>query len=149
MGDPRLFDETRRMRQSPGTMRLFRVWLVLAGVTFGALGQTNSVEVRKITLTDCIEIALQHNFDVQIQRYNPQLARYAVNVAYGSYDPNFSISGEHDAMTIPGGVDAQGRIYSGVDSQTDKFSSGLQGLLPWGLNYSVGASVADQWGSIS
>ena len=135
------------MRQSPGTMRLFRVWLVLAGVTFGALGQTNSVEVRKITLTDCIEIALQHNFDVQIQRYNPQLARYAVNVAYGSYDPNFSISGEHDAMTIPGGVDAQGRIYSGVDSQTDKFSSGLQGLLPWGLNYSVGASVADQWGT--
>ena len=33
--------------------------------------------------------ALEHNFDVQIQRYNPEISLYDLNAAYGGYDPDF------------------------------------------------------------
>jgi len=38
---------------------------------------------------------------VQIQRYNPQLARYVLEAAYGGYDPVFNISGQHNFDMAP------------------------------------------------
>ena len=49
-----------------------------------------------MSLQDCIAEALQHNFDVQIQRYNPQISLYSLNADYGGYDPTFNFSGTHD-----------------------------------------------------
>ena len=49
-----------------------------------------------MSLQDCIQQALQHNFDVQIERYNPQISLYNLNAAYGGYDPTFNISGQHN-----------------------------------------------------
>ena len=45
------------------------------------------------------------------------------------------------------GVDAQGRSYSGNQTDTDAFRTGIQGLLPWGLNYNLGGSLSDTYGS--
>ena len=49
-----------------------------------------------MSLQDCIRRRLQHNLDVQIQRYNPQISLYNLNAAYGGYDPTFNISGQHN-----------------------------------------------------
>src|SRR5678815_4957833 len=81
-----LFDEISPMLHSSRTMRLLRILLVLV-VTTGspALAQTNAPEVRKLSLADCIAIAVQHNFDVQIRRYDPELARFTLSSQYGVY----------------------------------------------------------------
>ena len=90
-------------------------------------------------------MALQHNFDVQIQRLSPDIARYNLSVSFGGYDPTLSFSGEHDYSLSPGGLDQQGRQFSGTESESDRFSTGIGGLLPWGMTYNVGGSLADRF----
>ena len=128
-------------------MRLLRIWLVLAGASLAALAQTNAPEVRKLSPADCIEIALGHNFDVQIKRFNPDIAGYTLSAGYGTYEPSFNVSGGHDYTLSPGGYDAQGRPYSGSETEDNKFGLGFSGLLPWGLNYNLGSSFQDTYGT--
>ena len=65
----------------------------LAALTAAAQTGTNAVANRPMSLPDCIQEALAHNFDVQIERYNPQISLYNLNAAYSGYDPTFNISG--------------------------------------------------------
>ena len=129
-------------------MRRLRILLVLV-VAAGspALAQTNTPEVRKLTLEDCIAIAVQHNFDVQIRRFDPEVARFTLESHYGAYDPNFSISASHDYSQSPGGIDPQGRPFGGTETEDDSFSTSLSGLLPWGTAYSLGAGIFDTYGT--
>ncbi len=54
-----------------------------------------------MSLTDCLQQALQQNFDVQIERYQPQISLYNLRAAYGGYDPTFNISGQHTYDVAP------------------------------------------------
>ena len=119
-------------------------WL---GLTVMASAQTTNQISRAMSLQDCILVALRHNLDVQIKRYNPEISRYTLNAVYGSYDPSFAFSGSHEKDQQPGGFDSQNRPYPGSDTETDSFNTGIQGLLPWGLNYNLGGSVADTYGT--
>ena len=164
-----LFDESKRMAHSSGSMKRTGILLAMALCGFSTLAQgtntlapssTNYTSVpvpshalattntpvaeRWMSLQDCIEIALQHNFTIQIARYNPQIARYNLWGAYGAYDPVFTASVDHSYNLSPGGVDAQGRPFVGTESEADTLRSGLSGLLPWGLTYSLGGSASDQ-----
>jgi hypothetical protein len=48
-------------------MRLLEILLAFAGTTLALSGQTNALEIRKLTLEDCIQTALEHNLDVKIE----------------------------------------------------------------------------------
>src|SRR5204862_6935860 len=90
-------------------------------------------------------IAIGRHVEIQIGRYNPQIARFAPSASYGtSYDPVFSFSGEHDYDLSPGGVDAQGRPFASRQSDRDALSRDISGMLPWGLNYRIGGTASDQ-----
>jgi outer membrane protein TolC len=128
-------------------MRLLITLLAIAGAACSGAAQTNIHEMRKISLEDCIETALKHNLDLQIKRVNPEISRFTLEAVYGAYDPNLSASGEHDYNRSSGGIDAQGRNFSGTEADSDRFSAGLSGLLPWGMNYNLGGSLADQYGT--
>jgi outer membrane protein TolC len=97
-----------------------------------------------MSLRDCIEIALKHNFTIQIARYNPAIARYNLWGSYGVYDPNFTASVNHSYNLSPGGVDSQGRPFVGNEVEADTIRSGLSGFLPWGLTYNLGLNTSDQ-----
>jgi outer membrane protein len=106
---------------------------------------------RVMSLTDCIQEALGHNLDVQIQRYYPQISRYNLDAAYKGYDPTFSISGAHNYNVSPGGYNpyATNAIPSRV-TRVDSFRSGISGgLLPWGLQYDFSGSIGDTLSSAS
>ena len=85
-------------------MRRIRILLLLMGLTVSVLAQTNT-EVRTLSLEDCLHIALEHNLDVQIKRYDPEISRFTLGVAYGIYDPTFATSGGHDYSQSAGGFD--------------------------------------------
>ncbi len=121
--------------------------LLLAGVAQAALGQANEVQHRKMTLEDCTQIALEHNLDIKIKRLNPDVARFTLTGAYGAYDPVLAISGGHSYSVSPGGIDPQGRVYSGTELDANAVNSSLSGLLPWGTTYSLGASASDTYGT--
>ena len=51
---------------------------------------------RAMSLEDCLQEALQHNLDIQVERYAPQISLYNLRGAYAAYDPLLNISGQHD-----------------------------------------------------
>lgn len=102
---------------------------------------------RALSLDDCIQIALEHNLDVQISRMDPEIAGFSLKSAYAGYDPALSLSGRHNYELSPGGLDDQSRVYSGTESEVDSFNGSIGGLLPWGTRYTFGAAVSDRSGN--
>ncbi len=90
----------------------------------------------ELTLEQCIARALQRNFDLEISRYNPQIAADGIDVAKGGYEPQLSITGGRSGSeTGPGGetfnstdlrVGVSQRLYTGTtlsaSSQIDRSS---------------------------
>jgi outer membrane protein TolC len=112
---------------------------------------TNSTPRKAMTLADCIQAALAHNYDVQIQSLNPQLSLYRLNSAYSGYDPTFSISGSHTFTKSPGGgVNPYGTNTAPARvTDVNSFSSSIRGgLLPWtGMTYNFTAGLSESyWG---
>jgi outer membrane protein len=108
---------------------------------------TNAITVTNMSLQDCIQAGLEHNLDVKIQRFNPELSRLALHSDFGAYDPNFSASGSHSFSQAPGGYDAQGRPYQGTVTDNNSGNAGFSGLAPWGLNYSLQGGLSDSYGA--
>lgn len=124
---------------------VFLMILSVAAQTNPSLVATNTVVGgRRMSLQDCIQEALHHNLDVQIQRYNPEIALYGLRASYGGFDPTYNFSGTHNLNVQPGG------FYEGLPlpSETTKntsFSSSIGSELPFGgLQYSFSGSINQQ-----
>ena len=134
-----------------GKMKSSRVFLFFFFAALAAVAQTgtNTVATRAMSLPDCIQQALQQNFDVQIERYQPQISLYNLRAAYGGYDPAFNISGQHNFDVSPS------RFSPYTTNQTpptvsdeNSFNSGLTGTLPLsGLQYTFNGNIAEQYGN--
>lgn len=97
---------------------------------------------REMSLEDCIQEALQHNFDVQISRYNPQISLYDLRASYGGYDPTFTISGTHQYNDT--GPDFQNAVHiSGTSYEQNTAAAGLSRTpTPWGMTYQLDGNVS-------
>jgi outer membrane protein len=168
-----LFDESKRMPQSPSTMKWFGILLVamVSGFSVWAADTNNSATVsttppgvpdaiyaeltnslaletnvpantRELSLQDCIQLTLQHNIELQIDRYNPQIALYALKGAYAPYDPTAAFSGQH-SHSKSGPVFLGTNIIGGTVSDQDSFNTSVGGLLPFGTSYRLVGNTAD------
>ena len=124
-------------------MKKIGVCLFLAVSLTRLFAQTNNSAVRPLSLTDCFAEALQHNLDVQVQRYAPEISLYDLHAAYASYDPTFSLSGQHD-HSRPGGLFTNNIIPV---NNNNTFSSDIGGSLPTGTTYDLFGNVADNYGT--
>ncbi len=104
-----------------------------------------NANTRAMSLPDCIQEALQHNLDVQIQRYNPQISRYNLRSAYGGYDPLLNFSGQHN-YNDSGASFQNNQIIPGTEYDEDSFASGINGGTPWGMTYNFSGNVANTSG---
>lgn len=128
-------------------MKSFGVALVFLSAVLTVSAQTGTnAAPRAMSLADCIQQALSHNLDVQIERYNPQISLYNLNAAYGGYDPTLNLSGQH--LYNESGVDSQnGLSLPGSVSDENTFSSSLNGLTPWAMSYTLSANVSETYGT--
>jgi outer membrane protein TolC len=124
----------------------FLLGTILAAFTLTANAQQRLTN-RSLGLEECIRIALAHNYDIQITRLNPELASFTLSGSYGSYDPTLSFGATHDYSLSPSSRDDQNRVFLGTESEADNLNSTLSGLLPWGLNYSLGIRMSDRYGN--
>ena len=135
-------------------MRLLTLtWLMLFPLALGLQSQTPKTNTltRPISLQESVEMALQGNLAVEIERLNTRIAGYNVSLAYADYDPFFSASASHRFTTTPSGLlDAQGRPIPSSRSDVDSVGAGVggpsvgaSGLLPGGLAYSLSANASD------
>lgn len=133
------------IQQSPALMRLRRIFLwplLAAALPLGA--QNNPPVPKSLSLADCIQIALEHNLDLKVERINPEMARYNVTLAYAGYDPVLDITANHQNSLSPGGLDPQNRVFLGSKTELDTFNTSLAGVLPTGLQYTLGGQIGDR-----
>ncbi len=102
---------------------------------------------RSMTMKECVLIALQQAFDLQISAMSRSIAESQARAATGAYDPQLTASVGFSDTTTPGGFDTMSGIF--IDSQSDNIraSVGVTGLLPTGGSVTVGASVSDTEGT--
>ena len=109
---------------------------MLAATLAAEAAQTNAPAVRRMSLPDCLTEALQHNFDVRVERYVPQLSLYNLHAAYAGYDPSFNFSGKHNHS------DAGGPAVTGIPfTEYNYFDSSIGGSLPFGTTYTLDGTV--------
>ena len=128
-------------------MKIFSVVPVffLAVLTAAAQTNTDAGATRAMSLQDCIAEALQHNLDLQIKRYDPQISLYNLDANYGGYDPTFNFSGTH-TYSDSGAVFQNGQHVAGSQFNEDSFSSSFNGTAPWGMTYDLGGNVSSTKG---
>jgi outer membrane protein TolC len=107
---------------------------------------TNAPGVRQITLQDCLQMALKNNLDLQINRYNPAIALYALNAAYAGYDPSLFLSGQHDHTETGTRYTPYG-VVLGSKTDDNSYSGSLGGLLPFGTTYTLQGNAIGTTGS--
>lgn len=121
--------------------------LVLGGIAAVA-GAAEAPKARRLSLDDCLQLALEKNLDLRIQRYNPLLAEMTLAGTYAGYDPTLFASGTHNTSLSGGGFNPQfGLPIPPAKTDVNSLSSSLSGLLPWGTTYSLSGNVGESYGT--
>lgn len=125
----------------------FRIAAVLAalGLVGAVHAQTVTNKVRPLALEEAIQLALQHNLDVQIERVNPLINAFNLSSAYAPYDPVFGVRLEQGFQSVPGGFDrTTGLQVPGNETWNESLRPSLGGALPSGLTYNIGGDLANR-----
>lgn len=110
-------------------------------LTFALLLHHGWCEDRPIRLDECLDLALQHNLDLESGQLDPLIAGYDLAGARSAYQPVFSAQVGRTSSTSPGGVDAETKqLFSGTKTTQDRYRADVRGLLPTGMTYSFGAN---------
>ena len=113
---------------------------VLCCMALAAGAQVTNIVTRPLSLKACIDLALEHNLDVQIERYSSQTNRYRLQAAYGIYDPVLSLQATRAYTDQPEQFDPKKTSPDSAYKLTDdSFGPGLAGRLPFGLSYDLSA----------
>jgi hypothetical protein len=78
------------------TRNLRRIYHFAGAVSVGwglatHAASTNEIS-RRLSLRECISIALAHNFDVKVARFDPEIARQNLSAAHGIYEPKLLLN---------------------------------------------------------
>lgn len=121
----------------------FLLALLLCTLCSALSQETNGLlSTRPVSLNECIELALQRNLDLQIERFTAQIAAESLSGAYGAYSPLFSFGAKHEFVSDPGNFDARKfNPYFPSDIENTTLGPSLTGILPIGLSYDVAGFV--------
>ncbi len=96
---------------------------------------------RRLSVDEAVQLALEQNLTVQVERINPQLQDLAIAQVRGNYAPTLtSTMGRANSDTPPSSFLSGGQDK--VTSTNFQANYGLQQLTPWGGSYSVGFNNA-------
>jgi len=131
-------------------MQPSRLVVVLAfGLFAGSCpqAQESMLVTNKITLAQCIELAVRNNLDVQISRLGPDISTFNLQGSYGVYDPNLQVTVGASGGSRPAGIDEQGRVFGSSSYNTTFYGSDgafLGGNLPVaGMSYRIGFGFSE------
>lgn len=105
----------------------------LATVLLAAAAAAPCVTAAPLTLDDAIRLALQKNQSLKVSAFSPQIARANVLAAYGDFDPTINFARSYSEGE---GLVSSRPLLTAL-SKSDDYSLSLDGLMPWGMTYSV------------
>lgn len=110
-----------------------------------AHSQTN--KTLSLSLQQAVELAIQHNLDVQIQRYTPLLDMYTLAEDQAVYEPAVNSTAKRTWAYQPSSISSTGVANISTRSDDTTYSFGIGGAnstmapTPWGLNYSLAQTI--------
>ncbi|MDB6095357.1 MAG: outer rane efflux protein [Verrucomicrobia bacterium] len=126
----------------PVPLRPFRFFALLTAVLLPLVAPAQNV----LTLDEAIRLALLHNQQVKVSAYGPKIERANVLAEYGRFDPSLNFSRSYAENEAPGAIVPPA---SRALIQTDDYGVSVDGLSPWGLNYSIGATAENYRGTFN
>jgi outer membrane protein TolC len=104
-----------------------------------AVGEMLQTGTIPIGMNDLVYLMLDHNLNIQADRFAPRSSYYSMLVFYGALEPSLSFSGNFGRNTTPSTTQLSGGNY--VTQLTDTFSTNLAQYLPSGTTLGVNMSM--------
>jgi outer membrane protein len=106
-------------------------------------------QILDVGLGEAIQRALSLNFQIKVEEFTPRIAEAREFRESGRFDPTLLLSYTYDERRQELRTLTDDLNVSGEGAQPDLFAltsgsevdSSIAGLLPWGLNYDIGASI--------
>jgi HAE1 family hydrophobic/amphiphilic exporter-1 len=103
---------------------------------------------RSLTLDESIRLAVEHNLDVQVGRYNPVIVAYQLAGSYAVYDPILNVAADQRVSSRQGQFDPQsGFLTADTESTVNSLRPTVSGYLPTGLRYSLNGTFSHSDGT--
>jgi outer membrane protein TolC len=90
-----------------------------------------------VTLHKAIEMALAKNFSIEVEQYEPQIARGRVTEELGHFDPVLGASFNHNENRVENVFNGLEHFAQPFTGRTDEFSLGLSGVTSIGTKYNL------------
>src|SRR4051812_19730979 len=125
---------------------VFTLWLAASlGVAWAQNAEPVASAERRLSLDEAIRLALEKNKAVKVDSFSRSIARANLLTAEGRFDPALTFRGSYSEDENPAGL---GSLVSQV-SRSDDYSLSLDGVTPWGLNYSLGGRANNSRGTFN
>lgn len=109
-------------------------------VSPGRLADQQQGDAELLTLREAIRLALENNLDIELARYEPQIADKRIDEATGAYDPLLfgSYTRNHDETPVSSAFlnAVAGTAVTNIETHEWSWDAGLSGILPIGIEYS-------------
>lgn len=92
--------------------------------------------VRRLSMDEAVEMALEQNLTIQVERLNPQLQDLSIADVRSAWLPTLSTTFQNNTQNSP----SSSQLAGGLDKITnDSFTNvvGVNQLLPWGATYNA------------
>ena len=135
----------------PTPRRLTALFIsLLAALTVQAQSAPTGPGAEKITLDDAIQRALARNFGIKVQGYDAAIAQAGVMESLGKFDPTLNGSYTFSSSKNPSLIDTSTGLRNPAGTaKTDDYELSVNGLMPWGLTYKLGASSNNTRGTFN
>src|SRR5262245_19746481 len=78
---------------------------------------------RSLSLDECVRMALEQNYNIQVMRFDPEIARYRLATSEGIYDPSFFSRYRRSSTSQEGQFDPDtGFVALSTTSDQDRFT---------------------------
>lgn len=128
-------------------LRLARLFLLcLLPLAVQAEERSLRPTILKFNLESAIQAALAKNYAIQVQKFEPKIAKEGVTQQLGHFDPVFSLTAERAENASPILFQNGLHINQRVLTRTDQFSADLAGATSIGLTYDLGLGTRNDQG---
>lgn len=134
-----------KSRMISRTLAVLLALVLPIGIRAADESPTLNLDYRK-----AIQLALEKNFQIQVEQFSPQIAKARQLSESGRFDPRAEASytysqNRRDLRSLDPGFDSGISDTPGADrfadSSGNEFDTTINGLTPWGLDYDFGATL--------